>query len=165
MIKAKDYGIVILDGFFHNPEGEKVIDFQVSEKPVYIGLLTQMPTNSVDGSGYDEPSDAEYHRVKLNKKDKFTDENYMTQAKTGTVDESKEDRSLPVYITNNSSIIFPEATEAWGTIVGFGLFRSKEGNDIFIWGSITEPDSEESVYIDKEEIAIIRPEYFKITLE
>lgn len=74
-----------------------------SAPTIYVALFTTMPGE--DGTGGTEVSGGSYARVAT----VAGDWNAATSADPSVVD-------------NANAVTFPEATGAWGTVVGFGLF-------------------------------------------
>lgn len=170
-------GTKILNGFClaadkddDNQPKNNWIDFNIEN--VYLGLLTVLPNNNEkpynDGDNnyyFKEPTDPEYHRIKLTAENPLEKVAYISEA-IETSDITDEGIEIPVtYVTNPTYIMFPETSEAWGNIAGFGLFTEETGTNLpYIWGTITGLDGESAVSIGPEEIPIIRANNFKISL-
>lgn len=43
-------------------------------------------------------------------------------------------------VTNNAEIIFPAATQSWGTITHVGVMDAATGGNVLAWAIITTPD-------------------------
>lgn len=160
-------GTVILNGLLKGNSG--TITFSGD---VYLGLLTKLPNNNgsayEDGSYFTEPSDPSYIRIKIDTKSRINKQNFIAAAQAGEPIDVGEDKALPAYVANQGAIMFEEATVAWDTVVGFGLFRSNNTADTttlpFLWGTVTTDGGEAGVSVDKEEVPIIRTGGFKVSL-
>lgn len=161
----------ILDGFCRTTEttNDPYIDFEV--KRAYLGLLTVLPKDDesayTDGDGntyyFKEPSDPEYRRICLNDKNPLEEKEYLKPIDVESI-EVDDTTVLSAYIENDAYIMFPETSDVWGEIAGFGLFREDKGTTMpYLWGSITALDGS-TVNVKAEEIPIIRAKNFKISL-
>lgn len=156
---SSSIGNVILDGLFSL--GATYISFPGS---VYIGLFTTLP--GVDGSGYAEPSDPNYLRVRIDTTSRITKESFLNGAVEGSVVSVDGDNALPVYVDNAGVIMFPETSIAYD-VVGFGLFRTADTSspDLpFLWGAVAAEEGGAVISVGSEEVPIIREGDFKITL-
>lgn len=43
--------------------------------------------------------------------------------------------------SNNATLTFPQASAAWGTILGFGLYDASTGGNLLMFGSLATPKS------------------------
>lgn len=164
---SSEIGKKILDGFCRSNELE--IDFNIPN--AYLGLLTKLPKDDEstyeDGTYFTEPADGEYHRVRLNDINPLEQLDYTEDAKDGDEVEVDNDvYALPAYIINPTYIMFPEALEDWGDIVGFGIFSEASGTELpYIWGPISPlVDESGPVTINAGEVPIIRAGNFKVSL-
>lgn len=171
-------GRTILDGFlqttFEDKDGNKKKEWIKFEDVVnvYLGLLTVLPKDNEEayveeGNTYyfKEPTDPEYHRIKLNDKNPLKKLSYISAAREEIVQGEDGLEILSAYVTNPTYIMFPETSEDWGNIAGFGLFTEATGTNLpYIWGTITGLDGESAVSVGPEEIPIIRANNFKISL-
>lgn len=163
-------GNEILDGLF-GLLGKKKIKF---DGDLYLGLLTKLPNDNgdpyEDGKYFAEPTDPSYLRIKINTISRINKMNFIGNAQSDEVVNIGEDKAIPAYVTNQSLIMFPEASEEWGRIVGFGLFRSGDTtsqNLPILWGAVTTEggeEGEEGVSIGQHEVPIIRIGGFKVSL-
>lgn len=84
---------------------------------VYVALYTSAPTDSGGGT---EVSGGSYARVAV------TNNATNWPAASGG---SK---------ANGTTIVFPEATADWGTVVAFGLFDAAIGGNLLYWGELSQ---------------------------
>ena len=164
---SSEIGKKILDGFCRSNASE--IDFNISN--AYLGLLTTLPKDDEsayeDGTFFAEPTDVEYHRVRLNDINPLEEKEYIDSAiEDDNVNSDEVGGVLPAYVINPTYIMFPEPSESWGDIVGFGIYRVNSGTTLpYIWGPISALEDENTtVTIDADEIPIIRAGNFKISL-
>jgi hypothetical protein len=157
-------GKEVLDGFCRNTLQREIgseIDFNISN--AYLGLLTALPGN--DEAAYSEPEGGSYHRVRLNDQNPLEKQPYISTAECEEV-EVDGTTVQSAYVTNPTYIMFPEALENWGTIVGFGIFSEASGPELpYIWGQISPlGDESGTVTINEGEVPIIRAGNFKVSL-
>lgn len=154
-------GIDILNGLF--AFAEKKPEEIAFDGEIYLGLFTVLPNNN--GQNFSEPPDGVYRRIRIDTT------SVASIDPTGVVNEKNfiggaqletDAEGLPIsYVANQSQIMFYESSVYWGTIVGFGLFRTSKtdsGETPFLWGEISP------VTVDKHEVPIIRSGFFKISL-
>jgi hypothetical protein len=161
-------GNTILDGLFGLLNATQ-ISFSGD---IYLGLLTLLPNDNglpyEDNVYFAEPNDEQYKRVKIDATSRINKKYIIREAQLDSVQTDENgDKFTPVFVTNQSSIMFAQASTQWEPIVGFGLFRSGNTSDTttlpFLWGEV-KSDGGENVSIDAEEIPIIRENGFKISL-
>lgn len=87
---------------------------------LYIGLSTTAP--NPDGTNFTEPSGGGYARVAVQ-----NDSTYWYDA--------TEDN--PSIKANKLPILFPEATDDWGTVTHFGVFDADENGNLLDWAQLT----------------------------
>jgi hypothetical protein len=157
-------GNTILDGLFGLKNGA-IMSFTGD---VYIGLLTKLP--NINGAAYEdglyfsEPDDPTYLRLKLNSDSRITKKPFIGGAEAGEPIVVDEDTVIPVYVQNDAIIMFPEASSPY-TIVGFGLFRTKDTTSQtlpFLWGEVTSSDDNAAIEVASGEVPVIREGDFKI---
>ncbi len=83
------------------------------------------------------------------------------------------------FIYNSDMIFFPESVEAWGDIIGFGIFNDSgldaQGrtkvmdsqyytDHLLFWGLLTPEDGKNFVHIGASEIAIFRNNDFQVSM-
>ena len=166
---ASYLGKQILDGLLKNTT-DKNMSFRVDG--AYLGLLTQLPNNNEtkheDGTYFKEPQDPAYHRICISGLHPTEEEPYICAAQAGErieVSEGSGVYALPACVKNQYSIMFPEALEDWGTIVGFGIFKEESGTALpMIWGEITDADNNPSIVVEQYEVPIIRDGRFEVSL-
>lgn len=160
------YGTKILNAFFNTEYQEELEKVQedptntdnaeaLAENKVdfpnipYLALFTTMP--NADGTGYAEPTVADYNRVSLVEKGP-KDVQIMGEAGTeaGTGDYTGKRVAV---IENQDIIVFPEneTVDYNAPVVGFGVFSAKTGGTLILWGELTEP-----VTITAGEIPVFR---------
>lgn len=83
---------------------------------IYVGLSTADPTD--DASGLAEPLGGSYARVETAASD-------WNAASGGA-------------LSNAEDIVFPEATDSWGTITHFALFDAAAAGNMLAHGSLTD---------------------------
>lgn len=88
---------------------------------LYVGLLTAAPSD--DGSGVSEPSGNGYARVAVTN----NTTNWPAATGSGAGASSK---------TNGSTITFPQATGAWGTVTHFGIFDASTAGNLISYGAL-----------------------------
>ena len=135
---------------------------------LYLGLLTQMPSQN-DGTGFREPTDdGNYKRIKLNTKSRINKKPFIAAATAGDrVLTDKGDYAVPACVENQGAILFPEAGISWEPIVGFGIFRSDNTNLTtapMLWGEVTTPDGMTNVSVEQYEVPVIRAGGLKVSL-
>ncbi len=185
MLKS-DHSIYILDKMFKPvAEGEnaKVLDFDgIVGDNIYIGLFTKNPKSDFSayegGEFYLEPGPKfketfpEYCRIQLNTDSRIKEVPFLSRAefKTASVPapekfgDSVFDSVTCAYIRNADMILFPEANNNWGTIVGFGLFYSndtKSGELPFLWGTVGDA---EGIEVRQGQVPVIREKGLEITM-
>lgn len=89
---------------------------------VYIGLWTSGLEDEATGSTSGQPSGGSYARAAV------TNNTTNWPNATGTTTALKQ---------NGTSIAFPTATGAWGTITQFALLDAATLGDILFWGTLT----------------------------
>lgn len=104
--------------------GNAILDHVLGDDPytppatVYIGLVTSMPTPSTGGT---EVSGGSYARVAVT--------NDLTNF-PAAVNKTK---------TNGTAITFPQASGAWGSIVGAVVYDASSGGNILMYGQFSSP--------------------------
>lgn len=83
---------------------------------LYVALFTALPTDSGGGT---EVSGGSYARVACGPGD-----SYWTEQPPGT-------------FQNANAVTFPNPTNDWNTIVGFGLFTASSGGTLLVWGELS----------------------------
>lgn len=101
-----------------------------SKNNCWLGLLTAMPAS--DGTGYVEvaTSGTSYNRENIYSK--MTAEDSSNRAISNATD-----IGFPVCVNPSDQ----SAAATWGTIVGFGLFTSASGSNLYAWGALDESTS------------------------
>lgn len=169
------YGTQILDAFFHTAYGDKtdstssnisITTTQLNDKKnnavlfptePYLALFTTMP--NADGTGYAEPTVADYNRVSLvTKGPKAVQIMGAATVEAGTDEYAGKNVAV---VKNQDIIVYPEnETEDYNApVVGFGVFSAKENGTLILWGELTEP-----VTITAGEIPVFRIEEFVFKL-
>jgi hypothetical protein len=92
-----------------DPEERRLLDLSLPDDSVYLALFTVAPAE--DGTGGTEVSGGAYARQSIS----------MAAASTASGVSSK---------TNDTQILFPTATAAWGTIVAYGVMSAVTGGSM-----------------------------------
>lgn len=162
----------ILDGLFGMlPSGSGIPSYVNFSGSVYLGLLTKLPKPNgeiyEDGTYFTEMNGEGYQRVQLDANSRISGKYIMADAIDEDVVKVGSDNALPASIQNQALLIFPE-NSIEQTVVGFGLFRSRNVADRitlpFLWGAVTGTDGSDSILIKAEEVPIVREGGFKISL-
>ena len=169
------YGTQILNALFHTAYDEKtestssnitITSTQMNDKKnnvvqfptePYLALFTTMP--NAGGTGYAEPTVADYNRVSLvNKGPKALQIMGAATVEAGTGEYAGKNVAV---VKNQDIIVYPEnETEDYNApVVGFGVFSAKENGTLILWGELTEP-----VTITAGEIPVFRIEEFVFKL-
>lgn len=185
MINATSYGKAIMNAFFNTKKvnGGSTITFPGAP---YLGLFTTMPTVSNNGTDYvytpgvevqstTESSKKTYRRVLLTSLGVSQLQLIAEAEIVGDSTVSAEDKAKDTTagfdvgsarIKNQDLIFFPEAEkEAYGTIVGFGIFDSLTGGRPYIFGELSSDSGDNgTVTVNINEIPIFRVGDFRIAL-
>lgn len=106
------------------------------QNQAWVGLSTTTP--NADGTGFTEPSAAEYRRVCIGLASGGSGwSNKMTVTSTSGVGTG----------TSNDILYFPEALSSWGTVTHFGIFTSQTGGSAVIFGALTAPVTIQANYV------------------
>lgn len=125
----------------------------------YLALFTKMP--DANGNNYVEPlfyneETTSYMRINLHEE--------LIFGKEALNEATVNDSVIPSEITNKYQISFPEIfpEESWGTIVGFGVFETKENDSgvPILWGLLEDPKP-----TTIERVPLFRVGDFKIWIE
>ena len=85
----------------------------------YMGLSTTIP--SVSGSNFTEPAGAGYARVSF------------------TSNKTNFGYSSSGCVVNSASIVFPETSGSWGTILSIGLFDASTSGSLWEYSVLSTP--------------------------
>jgi hypothetical protein len=89
----------------------------------WVALFTANPT---DAGGGTEVSGGGYARQRVFQ-DGSTAPFWTAPAESGE----------EMQVKNNSAITFPQATAAWGTVTGVGIFDASTAGNLLWWGALT----------------------------
>lgn len=117
---------------------------------VYAGLATDATVPASDGTGITEPVGNGYARVLVG---------YVGQSMTYKMSAAIDNISGEAEVSNASTIFFPKATGAWGTITHLVLFTAAAGGYAMVIGELTTP-----IVPIAGEVPIIEPGNLVITL-
>lgn len=100
---------------------QKILEYVFRGQPfsqpsaLYIGLFTTLPTSDA-GTGGIEVSGGGYQRVNM-----------------GTLSNAWSAWTAASGIRNTADIAFPQATTAWGTVVGLGIWDAATGGNLLVF--------------------------------
>jgi hypothetical protein len=104
---------------------QKVLEYVFRGQPfaqpsaLYVGLFTVLPTSDA-GTGGTEVSGGGYQRMSL-----------------GTLSSAWTAWTAASGIRNAADISFPQATTAWGTVVGMGIWDAATGGNLLAFAAFT----------------------------
>lgn len=191
MINATNPGKSILDKMLYTQDSnDNSISFS---KTPYLALFTKMPEVRTGGAAGDETDGAysftagvevqentsaenkTYCRILLSSKG-VTQKRLLSSAVIvgdSSISEKEREKDkaakFPIgsaRVANQDLIIFPEAEkEAYGQIVGFGIYTSLTGGTPIYWGKLSEDAGENGVVtVNQNEIPIFRLGDFRLCL-
>ena len=184
MINANKFGKQILDRMLYTSDiSSNTIAFP---KTPYLGLFTTMPTITNQEGNYSYTKGVEvqestpsenktYHRVALFKEGVSEKRILGVSVIVGDTSISAEEKAKDTAagfsigsarVANQDLIFFPEAEkEAYGNIVGFGIFESLTAADPYLWGTLSKDSGDNGIVtVNKNEIPIFRVGDFRIAL-
>lgn len=187
MINAAKHGKAILDAMLYTKDVASNASNTVTfPKTPYLGLFTTMPMVNADGT-YTYTAGVEvqqnstlanktYRRVALFSKGvsekRIMGTAEIVGASSVSPDEAAKDTAAgfsvgAARVSNQDLIFFPEAEkEAYGTIVGFGIFDAVSGGDPYFFGELSGSSGQSgTVTVGLNEIPIFRVGDFRIALE
>ena len=185
MINATKFGKSIINAFFNTKvvNGGMSVSFPATP---YLALFTTMPTVTTNGNDYvytpgvevqenTESANKTYRRVLLTSvgvsQKRLIAEAEIVGDSTVSADDKTKDAAAgfdvgSARIKNQDLIFFPEAEkEAYGTIVGFGIFDNLTGGVPYIFGNLSSDSGNNgTVTVNINEIPIFRVGDFRIAL-
>lgn len=195
MTNANNYGKKILDALLFTAQGRTNSPTNTIAFPStpYLALYTKMPEIRTGGEDGDETtgtykyvagtevqasteaSKKTYTRVPLYENGVSQKRIMGNAAIVGDSALSQDDKAkdaaakFPVgaaRVANQDLIFFPEAEkEAYGEIVGFGVYEAKNGGDPYFWGELSKDSGTNGVVtVGLNEIPIFRVGDFRICL-
>lgn len=87
----------------------------------FLGVVTDMPDESADGTQLAEPLDAAYGRIEI------------------LLDGTSWVANTANAVQNTGEITFPTPTTQWGTIAGFVICLEATDGEILCWGEFDVP--------------------------
>lgn len=195
MLNANTYGKKILDALLFTSQGvtNSTSNSITFPKTPYLALYTKMPEIRTGGDTSDDTtgtykfvagtevqaatdsSKKTYRRVALyengvSQKRIMGNAVIVGDSAVGEEDKAKDAAAkFPVgaaRVANQDLIFFPEAEkEAYGEIVGFGVYGSLSGSDLYFWGELSKDSGNNGVVtVGLNEIPIFRVGDFRICL-
>lgn len=125
-------------------------DSMPTSRDVYLGLLTQLPTNPENPKnpeppdlGYAEVSLSGYSRIPLGTKGASKEGMHGVTYFTGAVYDSEHKYFKTVTQEDIQMPSILQTEEGQAAVKGFGLFSAATEGTLLAWGELIDPDTEE----------------------